>query len=224
MPFVTYTRATCLISSTLNRPILDEPEILVFLGCFLCLNLPAPQSDSFWLPSLIQQMVGRGENLFPLTSEQKTEFSRGFASLPGCEALIDLGVAQLEVAVSFASCLTVLRSIHQHGCSVGHPEIPVVVCSARGAKSRVTQRGSCCSWNWFYYASADSLPFSSSTVIARCSDAIKAVVVFAEGGWPLCSLPAIDVESADVFPCGPLSLHGFDGWSLNRELNGRASG
>lgn len=127
-------------------------------------------------------MLSRGENLFPLTSEQKMKHSHGFPSLPGCEALIDLSVAQLEVAVSFTSCPKPLRSVHGHGCSACHLEIPVAVCLVHSAKSRVTQRGSCCSWNWFNYASADSLPFSSSIVIARCSDAIKSVVVFAEGG------------------------------------------
>lgn len=46
MPFVTYTYATCLISSSRHRPVLDEPEILVFLGCSICLNPAEPRPDS----------------------------------------------------------------------------------------------------------------------------------------------------------------------------------
>lgn len=56
-------------------------------------------------------MLSRGENLFPLTLEQKMEHSHGFPSLPGCEALIDLSVAQLEVAVSFTSCPKLLLCV-----------------------------------------------------------------------------------------------------------------
>lgn len=49
-------------------------------------------------------MRSGGENLLPLTSEEKREPSHGFPPLPGCEALIDLGVAQLGVvAVPFLS-------------------------------------------------------------------------------------------------------------------------
>lgn len=58
-------------------------------------------------------MLSGGENLFSVTSEEKTEPSHGFPSLPGCEALIDLGVAQLGVAVSFPSCPKPLGSVHR---------------------------------------------------------------------------------------------------------------
>lgn len=73
------------------------------------------------------------------------EHSHGFPSLPGCEALIDLAVAQLEVAVISTSCPKQLRSVHGHGCSACHLEIPFVVCLVPDAKSSIAQRGRCCS-------------------------------------------------------------------------------
>ena len=56
------------------------------------------------------------------------------------------------------------------------------VCST---ESRVSEKGSCCDGNWFTYTSANSLPFSSLTVIACCTDAIQFVVVFKENQRPL---------------------------------------
>lgn len=81
-------------------------------------------------------MLSGVETLFPLTSEQKTEHSHGFPSLPGCEALIDLGVAELEVVVSFASCPKPLCSVHRCGCSACHPAIPIAVCLVHAAKKQ----------------------------------------------------------------------------------------
>lgn len=74
-------------------------------------------------------MRSGGENLLPLTSEEKREPSHGFPPLPGCEALIDLGVAQLGVvAVSFPSC-------PEPGCSVCHTGVPTGVCSEQNPGS-----------------------------------------------------------------------------------------
>lgn len=81
-----------------------------------------------------------------LTSEEKREPSHGFPSLPGCEAVIDLGVAQLGVAVSFPSCPKALRSARGAAapCAAQGPQRGLL-----GAKPRVTRWGSCRSWNWF---------------------------------------------------------------------------
>lgn len=69
-------------------------------------------------------MLSGGENLLSLTSEEKREPSHGFPPLLGCEALVDLGVAQLGVvAVSFPSCPELLCSVHR----------PAALCATQGS-------------------------------------------------------------------------------------------
>lgn len=136
MPFVTYTNATCLISSTWNRPILMNLKYKCFLGA-LSASVLLSRSQicvGVRLPSLRQWMLSGGENLFSLTSEEKREPSHGFPPLLGCEALIALGMAQLGVAVSFPCCPYLLCRVHRTAAP-RDTRVPTAVCPEQNPAS-----------------------------------------------------------------------------------------
>lgn len=119
-------------------------------------------------------MLSEGENLFPLTSEQKAVRSRGFPSLPGCEALVWLcwrwqppSLALLNLSAAFTGMAAPCAAWRSLSLSAWSPV----------QKAGSAQKGSCCSQNWFNYASANSLQSSSLGVIAHCRDAMKSVAV-----------------------------------------------
>lgn len=227
MPFVTYTNATCLISSTWNRPILMNLKYKCFLGALSASILLSGSQIcvGVGLPSLRQWLLSGGENLFSLTSEEKREPSHGFPSLPGCEAPIALGVAQLGVAVSFPSCPEPLRSSMARLLCVAHRS------PQQSARSE-TQRhsvGKLLQLELVSFCLSRQLAFLYSDSNCRLQWCNEIGCSFAERGWPRCSYAAVDVESSDAFQRGSLSFHGFDGslslhgcdgWAPNRNKMG----